>query len=84
MSFMAHELTENSEVQQKLFEEIQAMHEDMDGKMISYENIQSLKYMDQVLCETLRKWPSVPVRIFNSDFYFKSRTQCFRERIAFA
>jgi cytochrome P450 family 9 len=62
MSFMAHEIAINPEVQEKLFAEIQDMEHELDGKMINYEQIQSLKYMDQVVCETLRKWPPAPVR----------------------
>lgn len=61
MSFMAHELAVNTDVQQKLFEEIQSMNEELDGKDINYEQIQALRYMDQVVCETLRKWPASPV-----------------------
>jgi cytochrome P450 family 9 len=62
MGFLGHELTVNPEVQEKLFAEIQDMEHDLDGKMINYEQIQSLRYMDQVVCETLRKWPAAPVR----------------------
>lgn len=61
MSFIAHELTVNPEVQQKLFEEVQSMHEELNGKVINYEQIQGLKYLDQVVSETLRKWPAAPV-----------------------
>lgn len=58
MSFMAYELALNPDVQQKLFQEIQAMNDELYGECISYEQIQAMKYMDQVVCETLRKWPS--------------------------
>lgn len=64
MSFMAYELAVNPDVQEKLFQEIQAMNDELDGKTITYEKIQVLKYMDQVVCETLRKWPAAPVRTF--------------------
>lgn len=64
MSFMVHELTVNPLVQEKLFNEIKAMEDDLDGKAISYDQIQGLKYMDQVLCETMRKWPAAPVNLF--------------------
>jgi cytochrome P450 len=60
---MAHELAVNADIQQKLYFEIKKMNDELDdGKIINYEQIQSLKYMDQVLCETLRKWPPSPVR----------------------
>lgn len=61
LSFMAHEVMANPDVQQKLFEEIGAMEVELDGKTISYDQIQGLKYLDQVVSETLRKWPIAPV-----------------------
>jgi len=41
-------------------------------KNINYEQIQGLKYMDQVMCETLRKWPALLVtdRICVKDYPF--------------
>lgn len=63
MGFLGYELTTNPEVQEKLFAEIQEMEAELDGKTINYEQIQRLKYMDQVVCETLRKWPAAPVII---------------------
>lgn len=61
MSFMGYELAVNADIQQKLYEEILEMNEQLDGKTISYDQIQGMKYMDQVICETLRKWPAAPV-----------------------
>lgn len=62
MGFLAYELVVNPEIQQKLYEEIRKMNDTLDGRKITYEQIQSLKYLDQVLSETLRKWPPAPVR----------------------
>jgi cytochrome P450 family 9 len=62
MGFMSYELAANPEVQQKLFEEIQESEANLNGKTINYEQIQALKYLDQVVCETLRKWPPSSVR----------------------
>lgn len=64
MSFMVHELTANPDVQEKLYNEIKAMNDELDGKTISYDQIQGLKYMDQVVCETMRKWPVSAVIFF--------------------
>lgn len=63
MSSTAYELVCNPEVQQKLYEEIAGMNQQLNGQKISYEMIQGMKYLDQVICETLRKWPAAPVRI---------------------
>lgn len=58
---MAYELSVNPDIQQKLYEEIVAMEENLNGKRITYDQIQGLKYMDQVVCETLRRWTPQPV-----------------------
>lgn len=57
LTFAAYELVANPDIQQKLYEEIADMNEQLDGKRISYEAIQKMQYLDQVICETLRKWP---------------------------
>lgn len=62
MSFMAYELVCNPDIQQKLYEEILEMESKLGGKKISYEKIQGLKYLDQTISETLRKWPVAPVK----------------------
>lgn len=54
MSFLAYELVCNPEVQRKLYEDIHKMNEELDGKRITYEQIQGMKYLDQVVSETLR------------------------------
>ena len=61
ISFMAYELTRGPDIQKKLFEEIEEMEKELDGKTISYDHIQGLNYLDQVVCETLRLWPAAPV-----------------------
>lgn len=84
MGFLGHELAVNPEVQAKLFEEITNMNEDLDGKIINYEQIQGLKYLDQVVCETLRKWPAAPVRDFNVALKkYDNIVFCFRSQIEF-
>ncbi|XP_016954056.1 probable cytochrome P450 9f2 [Drosophila biarmipes] len=58
MCFTAHELTENEDVQQKLFEEVQRVDKELEGKELNYEAIMGMKYLDQVVSEVLRKWPA--------------------------
>jgi cytochrome P450 family 9 len=60
---MAYELVVHPDIQQKLYEEISDMESQLDGKKISYEQIQGMKYLDQVICETLRKWPTATVSL---------------------
>ncbi|XP_055326850.1 uncharacterized protein LOC129580438 [Sitodiplosis mosellana] len=57
LMFAAYELLTNPDVQQKLYEEIAELNERLGGKRISYDAIQKMKYLDQVVSETLRKWP---------------------------
>lgn len=55
--FAAYELAINKDIQQRLYEEISQMNEQLGGKQITYNAIQEMKYLDQVICEALRKWP---------------------------
>lgn len=57
-TFVAYELMVNQDVQQKLYEEIITVNQQLDGKRITYDVLQKMKYLDQVVCETLRKWPA--------------------------
>ncbi|KAJ3645738.1 hypothetical protein Zmor_023374 [Zophobas morio] len=57
MCFMAYELGVNQEIQQKLRDEVDATNEKCNGK-ITYEALTTMKYMDMVVSETLRKWPN--------------------------
>lgn len=56
MSFMAHELAVNPDVQEKLHQEIEETLKECDGE-VSYEALVKMKYLDMVISETLRKWP---------------------------
>ncbi|XP_014477701.1 PREDICTED: cytochrome P450 9e2-like [Dinoponera quadriceps] len=58
MSFIAHELAANPDVQAKLRQEIDEALEDSKEK-VTYETINHLKYMDMVISETLRLYPPV-------------------------
>ncbi|EFA09141.1 cytochrome P450 9e2 [Tribolium castaneum] len=68
-SFMAYELATNPDVQKKLQKEIDLTLQENHGK-ISYNVLQSMKYLDQVVCESLRLWPPAPQtdRFCNTDF----------------
>ncbi|KAJ6634903.1 putative cytochrome P450 9f2 [Pseudolycoriella hygida] len=59
LTFSAYELVVNPEVQQKLYEEIAKVNEQLGGQRIDYDTLQKMKYLDQVLCESLRKWPPI-------------------------
>ncbi|KAG4067463.1 hypothetical protein HA402_009700 [Bradysia odoriphaga] len=57
LAYASYELVANPFIQQKLFEEIIETEESLKGKPLTYDALQKMKYMDQVICETLRKWP---------------------------
>lgn len=64
MGFLGYELMANPDVQDRLYEEIDEMEQELDGKLITYEQIQGLKYLDQCVSEALRKWPAAPVSFY--------------------
>ena len=57
MSFLAHELAVNPDVQDRLYEEVKEVKEELNGKPLTYEILQKMAYMDMVVSETLRKYP---------------------------
>ncbi|XP_031355403.1 cytochrome P450 9e2-like [Photinus pyralis] len=60
MSFATYELAVNVHIQQKLQREIDATLESCNGKL-TYEALMEMAYLEQIVCETLRKWPPVPL-----------------------
>ncbi|XP_046422449.1 uncharacterized protein LOC124180747 [Neodiprion fabricii] len=69
LSFALYELALHPDIQSKLREEITSALANNGGK-ITYEMVLSLEYLDQVVSETLRKYPSVPFldRVANTDY----------------
>lgn len=59
LAFMAYEVALNQEIQQKLYEEVRTVNESLGGGHLTYDALSKLKYLDQVIDETLRKWPPV-------------------------
>ncbi|KAJ8916089.1 hypothetical protein NQ315_004455 [Exocentrus adspersus] len=57
MCFLSYELAVNSDVQDKLRKEIRNTLKECGGKL-NYESLLKMKYMDMVVSEGLRKWPS--------------------------
>uniref|UniRef100_U5EWP7 Putative cytochrome n=1 Tax=Corethrella appendiculata TaxID=1370023 RepID=U5EWP7_9DIPT len=52
-----HELALNPDIQDRLRGEVDEVLEQLQGKLLPYEILQKMKYMDMVVTETLRKWP---------------------------
>lgn len=58
--FMLHELVVNPAIQERLYREIAAVQQKLNGDYITLDVLHNMKYMDMVLSETLRKWPPSP------------------------
>ncbi|XP_035774129.1 probable cytochrome P450 6a14 isoform X3 [Anopheles albimanus] len=57
-SFCLYELAKNPDIQQRLREEINRAI-DENGGQVTYEVVMGIQYLDQVINETLRKYPPV-------------------------
>jgi len=58
MQFLMYELAIDKDVQRKLLEEVDEVLQELNGQLPTYEVIQKMDYLDMVVSETLRKWPS--------------------------
>ncbi|XP_066994046.2 probable cytochrome P450 6a14 [Anabrus simplex] len=56
MSFCLYELALNTDVQERLHREIDAVLEETNGDL-TYEAVQKMDYLDRTVSETLRKYP---------------------------
>lgn len=61
----AYELARNRDVQQELIDEVDAVLSTLNGKPISYEALHKMKFLDQVISESLRFHP--PVKFTNRE-----------------
>ncbi|XP_053689442.1 probable cytochrome P450 9f2 [Sabethes cyaneus] len=59
-TFLIYELMRNPDIQEKLYQEIMETEKSLDGKPLTYDALQSMKYMDMVVSEALRMWPPAP------------------------
>lgn len=56
-SFICYELSVNVDVQERLYQEVVETKEELNGKPLTFEALQRMKYMDMVVSEVLRLWP---------------------------
>jgi cytochrome P450 family 9 len=73
MQTVSFELAMNKEIQQTLIDEVDEMLNELKGKTISYDQLNSMKFLEMVVNETLRKWPSFRAtpRYCNKDYVIK-------------
>ncbi|XP_058462594.1 probable cytochrome P450 9f2 [Malaya genurostris] len=72
LSFLTYELAVNSEVQKRLYEEIQNTEQSLNGTPLTYEILQNMPYMDMVVSEGLRMWPPqlISERHCTKDYHY--------------
>lgn len=58
--FLAHELAVNVDIQDRLYDEIKMVKQQLAGKPLTYEILQNMKYLDMVVSEILRRWTVIP------------------------
>lgn len=56
LCFFTYEMAMNPDIQERLHEEIAEAQATLNGRPLTYEVLQKMKYLDMVLTETLRKW----------------------------
>lgn len=66
LGFFAYQLAENTEVQEKLSNEVNAILEKYNGE-INYEALGEMTYMDQALNESMRLYPALGVLLKKSS-----------------
>ena len=54
LAFACYELAKNSEIQDKLRQEIEDVLDGDSDKNLSYDDLQTMTYLDQIISETLR------------------------------
>lgn len=59
LSYIVFELAINSDIQDAVYAEVLAISKSLNGSPLNYAATKALKYMDQVISEALRKWPSI-------------------------
>ncbi|GJQ66245.1 Cyp6a9 [Trypoxylus dichotomus] len=69
LTFILHELAYNQNIQDRLRGEIRRVIEKYNGNL-TYDGIMEMKYLDQVVYESLRKYPPIPFlkRICTKDY----------------
>lgn len=84
LAFAAYELAINPDIQERLYREVAETNgkidDDGDNKRrLSYDELQRMRYLDQVVTETLRKWPVAAVldRVCAKDYEYNDGDRKF-------
>lgn len=55
-----YELAKNPKIQQELINEIDQVAASLQGESVKCETLNSMRFLEMVIYETLRKWPPIP------------------------
>ena len=61
LGYLAYCLATNPEVQDQLVKEIEEVSPTRDS--VNYNSVAKMSYLDNVVCETLRLYPPIPVYV---------------------
>lgn len=61
IGFIAYDLACHTDIQDRLIEEVDSITRDLDGKPFDYNCLQKMKYLDMVVCESMRRTPAAVV-----------------------
>lgn len=61
ISFTCYELAKNPLIQEKAYEEALEVSQSIEGRKLTYEDVNSMKYLSLILQETLRLWPPAAI-----------------------
>lgn len=75
ISFALYEISKNSQVQDKIVEELSSIFADDPNRNATIRDLNDMKYIDCVSKETLRMYPSVPYygRLLEEDIHFNGK-----------
>lgn len=77
MALCLYELSKNKEIQRKVQQEIDVVVENYNSDEVDYELMSQLKYLENCVDETLRKYPPAPflIRESNKDYRVPNSNQ---------
>lgn len=67
MQGISFELAKNPKVQQNLIDEVDEILNELNGKKISYEQLNNMKYLEMVVNEGLRMWTPTRLNVRNCN-----------------